>query len=75
MADHTVTVAKSSGGALAFSDNFNVAVPFIDRHLAEGRAEKVAIPLMVPSTGHMSAHTRIMVRPAPAWSTVPFAAS
>ena len=43
MADHTVTVAGSAGGALAFSDNFNVAVPFIDRHLTEGRAGKVVI--------------------------------
>ena len=28
---------------LVFSDNFNVAVPLIDRHLAEGRADKVVI--------------------------------
>lgn len=28
---------------LVYSDNFNVAVPFIDRHLDEGRADKVAI--------------------------------
>jgi benzoate-CoA ligase family protein len=29
--------------ALQFAPVFNVAVPFIDRHLAEGRADKVAI--------------------------------
>ena len=46
MADHTVSVAESPGGALAFSDNFNVAVPFIDRHLAEGRADKVVIRMV-----------------------------
>ncbi|MAF48879.1 MAG: benzoate-CoA ligase family protein [Rhodospirillales bacterium] len=28
---------------LVFSDNFNVAVPFIDRHLDQGRADKVVI--------------------------------
>ncbi|MEQ8695296.1 MAG: 2-aminobenzoate-CoA ligase, partial [Bauldia litoralis] len=29
--------------ALRFADRFNVAVPFIDRHVAEGRGEKAAI--------------------------------
>lgn len=28
---------------LVFSDNFNVAVPFIDRHLEEGRADKTVL--------------------------------
>jgi benzoate-CoA ligase family protein len=44
MTDHQVTVSEADGGtALEFSPVFNVAVPFIDRHLAEGRADKVAI--------------------------------
>ena len=29
--------------ALTFAPDFNVAVPFIDRHVSEGRGEKVAI--------------------------------
>ena len=44
MHDHTVAVdATQTPTALAFSGIFNVAVPFIDRHLAEGRGDKVAI--------------------------------
>lgn len=42
MQDHTVTVDRSGSPAtLAFADNFNVVVPFIDRHLDEGRSAKV----------------------------------
>ena len=41
---NTVNVTRSSGPAsIQFSQVFNVAVPLVDRHLAEGRAEKVAI--------------------------------
>jgi benzoate-CoA ligase family protein len=44
MSDHTVTVDGSrSPSVLTFAPAFNVAVPFIDRHLDEGRADKVAI--------------------------------
>ncbi len=44
MQDHTVTIDNSTSPAgLAFADNFNVAVPFIDRHLDEGRGDKTAI--------------------------------
>ena len=44
MKNHTVLVDVSSdAGALKFSPVFNVAVPFIDRHLLEGRADKVVI--------------------------------
>ncbi len=44
MRDHTVAVdSAQSPTALTFADNFNVAVPFIDRHIDEGRADKVAI--------------------------------
>ena len=44
MADHIVTVDTSTAPAtLTFSDVFNVAVHFIDRHVAEGRGGKVAI--------------------------------
>ncbi len=44
MKDNTVIVDKSvSPSALDFAPVFNVAVPFIDRHLDEGRADKTAI--------------------------------
>ncbi len=44
MADHTVTVDRSSDTPkLNFAAVFNAAVPFIDRHVAEGRADKVVI--------------------------------
>ena len=44
MDDHTVAVdAAQTPTALTFADVFNVAVPFIDRHVAEGRGAKVAI--------------------------------
>lgn len=44
MQDHTVAVdASASPSAITFSDNFNVAVSFIDRHLDEGRDGKTAI--------------------------------
>ena len=44
MDDHTVAVdAGRTPTALTFADVFNVAVPFIDRHLALGRGAKVAI--------------------------------
>ena len=40
MIEHTVAVTAEE---LTFAQTFNVAVPFIDRNIAEGRAEKVAI--------------------------------
>ncbi len=44
MQDNTVNVDTSqSPAALTFAPAFNVAVAFIDRHLDEGRADKVAI--------------------------------
>jgi benzoate-CoA ligase family protein len=44
MQNHTVEVDVSSGSeTLNFAPIFNVAVPFIDRHLLEGRADKVVI--------------------------------
>ena len=43
MADHTVTVTPGENGAqLEYSETFNVAVPFIDRHIDEGRGAKLA---------------------------------
>jgi benzoate-CoA ligase family protein len=42
--DHTVTIDESvTPNALHFSPNFNVAVPFIDRHVAEGRGDRIAL--------------------------------
>ncbi len=38
--DHTVAVTAEE---LTYAPTFNVAVPFIDRHIEEGRARKVAI--------------------------------
>ncbi len=44
MAENSVTVVSASGQAtIEFSGSFNVAVPFIDRHLDEGRGAKAAI--------------------------------
>ncbi|HEY5789753.1 MAG TPA: benzoate-CoA ligase family protein [Gammaproteobacteria bacterium] len=44
MQDHAVRMtAGDDGTRLEFAPLFNVAVPFIDRHLAEGRGAKVAI--------------------------------
>jgi benzoate-CoA ligase family protein len=44
MRDHTVTVDRStSPSTLTFAPNFNVAVAFIDRHLEEGRGDKVVV--------------------------------
>ena len=44
MDDHTVAVdtAQTPTG-LAFAEVFNVAVPFVDRHIREGRGARVAI--------------------------------
>ena len=45
MTAHTVAVTPdpANGAALRFATPFNAAVPFIDRHLAEGRGTKTAI--------------------------------
>jgi benzoate-CoA ligase family protein len=44
MRDNTVEIDRSvTPNQLDFSSRFNVAVPFIDRHLEEGRGEKIAI--------------------------------
>ena len=44
MDDNTVAVdAAQTPTALTFADTFNVAAPFVDRHVAEGRGAKVAI--------------------------------
>ena len=44
MQDHTVVVDHTPTPAtIAFAPVFNVAVPFIDRHLSEGRSDKAAI--------------------------------
>ncbi len=44
MRDHTVAAdTTQTPTALTFAENFNVAVPFIDRHVTEGRGAKVAI--------------------------------
>lgn len=44
MQSHTVEIdASGHPSRLRFAEEFNVAVPFIDRHVAEGRGAKVAI--------------------------------
>ena len=44
MADNTVRIdSQKSPAGISFSTVFNVAVPFIDRHIAEGRGAKVAL--------------------------------
>ena len=42
--DHTVTIDEGvTPNALRYAANFNVAVPFIDRHVAEGRGHRIAL--------------------------------
>ncbi|TAN57464.1 MAG: benzoate-CoA ligase family protein, partial [Rhodospirillales bacterium] len=44
MDDHSIRIERQIGPSqLHFAPVFNVAVPFIDRHLTEGRASKLAI--------------------------------
>ena len=44
MENHGISITDSQDGLkFQFSEVFNVSVPFIDRHLKEGRAEKIAI--------------------------------
>ena len=44
MRDNTVSIERTASPTrIEFAPRFNVAVPFIDRHLEEGRGEKVAI--------------------------------
>ena len=44
MKDNVVAVDRSvTPNRLVFAPRFNVALPFIDRHLAEGRGDKPAI--------------------------------
>ncbi len=44
MKDHHVTVDdRHVPSLISFSSNFNAVVPFVDRHLCEGRGDKVAI--------------------------------
>ena len=44
MLDNTVNIDRSvTPTRIDFAQVFNVAVPFIDRHLEEGRGEKVAV--------------------------------
>ncbi len=44
MSDNIVTVnTEVSPAIISYSNTFNVAVPFIDRHIEEGRGNKIAI--------------------------------
>jgi benzoate-CoA ligase family protein len=44
MRDHTVAIDRSTApSTLTFAPNFNVALAFIDRHLQEGRGDRVVI--------------------------------
>ena len=44
MKDNTIALDPStSPAAISIAPVFNVAVPFIDRHIEEGRAAKIAI--------------------------------
>ena len=44
MRDHTVRIAEAEAGPeLTFAPVFNAAMAFIDRHLDEGRGDKLAI--------------------------------
>ncbi|HEX5689457.1 MAG TPA: hypothetical protein VFX76_05620, partial [Roseiflexaceae bacterium] len=44
MNSHGVKIERQAGLAnIEFASRFNVAIPFIDRHLSEGRGAKIAI--------------------------------
>ena len=44
MSNNIVTVDESKSPAeITYSDVFNVAIPFIDRHISEGRRDEVAV--------------------------------
>jgi len=61
MAEHMVTVVPGkpggAGARLEFSENFNVAVPFIDRHVDEGRGAKIAIRTV---DGHVVTYSELV---------------
>ncbi|HEY5608736.1 MAG TPA: benzoate-CoA ligase family protein [Alphaproteobacteria bacterium] len=50
--DHTVHIGPGEPQAITFAPVFNTAVPFIDRHLAEGRGGKDAIRTMQGSVSY-----------------------
>ena len=51
MGGDSVSVDRTSTlPAVTFAASFNVAVPFVDRHLEAGRADKIAIRVVPDST-------------------------
>jgi len=60
MMDHSCRIAGSEQQpAMLFSDNFNVAVPFIDRHLQEGRGDKI---MLTTAAGETLSYTQLAGR-------------
>ena len=59
MRDNSVVVESSTPPVLRFADRFNVAVPFIDRHLAEGRAGRTAIRTTTESVSYRALAERV----------------
>jgi benzoate-CoA ligase family protein len=57
MRDNTVVVDKNN--KFLFARRFNVAVPFIDRHLTEGRATRVAIRSVGEDVSYASLADRV----------------
>jgi hypothetical protein len=44
MRDHTVEIGSSAGGSsLTFAPVWNAAVAFVDRHVVEGRGDRVVV--------------------------------
>jgi benzoate-CoA ligase family protein len=48
-----------SAGRIRLPDDFNVAVPFIDRHLAEGRGDRIAIRTTTESVSYAQLAQRV----------------
>ena len=57
MMDHTCKIEGSEQNPVVrFAENFNVAVPFIDRHLGEGRGNKT---MLTTATGETVSYAQL----------------
>ena len=60
MLSHTVEIDTSERPSrLRFAPNFNAAVPFIDRHVSEGRGAKIAIRTSDSTTTYADLATNV----------------
>jgi hypothetical protein len=64
MQDHTVIIAPAATGqGLRFAPRFNLAMAFIDRHLAEGHGGKIAIRTATEEVSYAALAERVAVVP------------